>query len=131
MEGKVIKKLLKDNTEINTILGDRIYAVVTPQNITYPYINYAKSGNNRTTTQGFKKVSEESIYQINIYAQDYLDIIRITEAIKSALDYKHNITVADLKVSTIIPINEQDSEYDQKSNVYYRFLIYELSINKT
>ena len=125
MIGVAINTLLT-NDEIITYVGSRIYPMAIEENDTLPAIIYKVS--QRIPTYVKNEVIEEvATVEIMSFAFSYIEVLNISNAVRSALEFKNgniaNISIKQIRVEKI----EEDFDFD--SNVYYSKITFTIKTN--
>lgn len=110
-------KILKTDTALNTLLGERIYPVRLPQDVRMPAmcINRINDVEHGYTQQGPDHFVE-SILQIDCYGEQYVQAVLAAEYTQAAIDgYK-----GAWNTSPVGGVFLQDArtEYEETTNIY-------------
>ena len=113
-----IYSILRDNEEINKVVGNNIYPVVAPLNTKNPYIVFKRQIN----TQNDNKDSRYSIVtiELTIYSNNYQQSIQIAEMAKNTLENIYNKEVEGFKIKYIVNTSiDEDYNEDYYSQTMY------------
>jgi len=104
-------KLLIDDSDVNTLVGSRIYPNYVPQGVTLPAITYQEISGVRDTHMTGASGLVQARFQINCWCKTYPDSRTLANYIRIALspatdDYPK--TVVGTYISAIMLLNEND-----------------------
>lgn len=96
---KVVSFLLNDSHAVRTIVGNKIYGGASKQNTTPPLIVYAKQSAERQTPLNHDDdVVVDAIIDVIVVTKTYSELKSLGDAVRIALDYRQNQTIADVNV---------------------------------
>jgi hypothetical protein len=108
-----LRGALSGNSGVTTLVSTRIYPLKLPQNPTYEAISFQRISN--TPTNGNTDL-RESRWQINCWADTYVESQALALAVKTALEeYKDTTATPGIKQAYVA--NEQD-DYDDDAKVF-------------
>lgn len=115
MIGKAIYNILKNNSAVHNLIGDKIFPYAIEENTQLPVAVYRVP----VITPEYTKdgvVEEENKVEILALSNSYANCLDIGAAIRSALEYKkgtvENINIVQSRVDSI------EETYDFEGNVY-------------
>lgn len=106
---------LLQTTNVTTIVGDRIYPLVLPQDATLPAIVYRKRGTDPLTSlDGSALGVATSFFEFQSYANDYATCILLAEQLRTTLQSLndseiHNVSLEDEFDQHIAPSDQSDN----------------------
>ena len=98
--GKLIFQTLSNDSAITAYVGDKIYPVVAPYEVTNPYIVFLRMNDYGT---GYSKdgVWGDTIsFQVNVFSDKYIDSVDIANLVRKSFE-GHKISNAELAISNI------------------------------
>lgn len=113
-----IYSILRDNEEIKKMVGNNVYPVVAPLSTKNPYIVFKRQIN----IQNDNKDSRYSIVsiEINVYSNDYQQVLKIAELAKNTLEDVYNKEVESFKIKYIVSTSiDEDYNEDYYSQTMY------------
>lgn len=103
--GKEIYNILSSDTEVNRLVGEKIYPLIIPEGTKLPCIVYQRNYSNTYSKDGL--ANSESNVDITIISLDYDEASEISIAVFNALNMKTNDTI---KISRLISGDEVYAE---------------------
>jgi hypothetical protein len=97
---QAIYSLLSGDTSIQTMVGDRIYPLVAPQSITFPFLIYQESGHSRTASIAGNTMMRLFRCRIDGYSESYSDAKDIRDSVLDRL-VNYNGTVGNISIHYI------------------------------
>lgn len=80
-----VYSLLKNNATLNTLISGRIYPLVAPQNVSYPYMTYQVVSGIRMQCLKGNIYQGNFRFQIDVWGKTYSNVKAISEAVKDCL----------------------------------------------
>lgn len=77
--------LLKNNATLKTLVNERVYPLVAPQNVIKPYITYRVVTGLKLQCMGGQIYQGDYRMQLDCFSLTYLNVKAISEAVKNAL----------------------------------------------
>lgn len=77
--------LLKNNSTIKTLINERVYPMVAPQNVVKPYITYQVISGLKLQCMGGQIYQGDYRMQIDCFSLTYSNVKAMSEAVKNAL----------------------------------------------
>ena len=77
--------LLKNNATLKTLVNERVYPLVAPQNVIKPYITYRVVSGLRLQCIGGQIYQGDYRMQLDCFSLTYSNVKAISEAVKNAL----------------------------------------------
>lgn len=127
---KPIVRLLKTNTDITDIVGQKIFPLQAPPNYSLPMIIYAISDNQPQDSKDGKSTLDVYEMQITMLNRDYADIVKLANEVRSQLDYTKEYTYGGITLQLVYFIDEIeafDKDMDQ-SGTYIKTQTYGIRI---
>jgi len=98
--GKAIFKILKDNSDVNALVGTRIYPMVARQGTDFPFIIYDVLSDDPTDyKEGVSSLDTTSI-MVSVYSETYSQAADLAKKVRTALD-RQSGTIDGIKVQSI------------------------------
>jgi len=125
---QAIKKELLTDSGITSLIGERLYYVKAPQDVTKPYIVFLKaSGPREYSHDGVSKLAHPR-FQFSCFATTYYEAKQIAEAIRAAIEAFSGTMGGDggVEVGSCFYINESDI-YEEDTRLFHvavDYLIY-------
>ena len=123
---KAIYSILYTDTEIQSIVGNRIFPNVVPdkdsnnENIDYPLIVMRRTELSPEYTKCTDCKDDETVVELTIYANSYFQAVDLAEDVRSALEFYKGV-VEDINISMIRLAGATE---DYVESVYYQQLIF-------
>jgi len=90
--GKGIFKLLKDNSDVNALVGTRIFPMVARQGTDFPFIIYDVLTDDPTDyKEGVSSLDTTSV-MVSVYSETYSQAADLAKKVRTALD-RQSITI--------------------------------------
>lgn len=109
---------LKANSELNSLIGGRIYPSVAPQNVTYPCIVYQMISNNDLSSFGGEVYENRVRFQFDIYDARIGICKQVLASFKNAIykfrKYPHNLFTMD--------------RYEKETRLYREMIDFKLTL---
>ena len=123
--GKVINSVLKADATVNSLVGDKIYQIVIPEDVsTYPVIVYERSN---VTPTYFKDTLTSADVIVNIFSidDDYASSVELGDAIINALNgYRGTVSGINVVSTRLVNLDETYAE-----GAYIQKIIFNFKIN--
>jgi hypothetical protein len=128
LEDSLATKLMA-TTAVYNLVGNRVYCVEAPQNVTTPYLVIQKISELPTHSHdGYSHLKEARI-QFSAFSPLYLTVKAINKAIFDALDsYKGLLCTGGISVQSAFFDDEVDL-YDAEAGLHYTAVDYIVSYN--
>lgn len=109
--GKVIYKLLSQNEELESLVGNKIYPLVAENSATYPFVVFYRNGiSNNPNKDGY---GEDNVnYTIVVVSNKYSESIEIANKIRQTIEFKRYVT-DDMEIYDSHMINIDESFYEE------------------
>lgn len=114
-----IKALIETATS-NLASSTSVYAVLAPQGSTKPYVTFEVLNETVTNVMGTETTPTEALFQINVFADTFLEIVNITNDMRTAFN-RYSGTINSVVVQDIFFENRNDF-YDEQDRDYQRTL---------
>ncbi len=102
--GKIITSLLKANTSLVALVGNRIFPLVAKEGTTFPFVVYRRTS---VSPQYCKdgRASETASVDIVVASNTYTSSIEVADLVREALDckaavYQERVTVRNIEMVT-------------------------------
>lgn len=114
-----IYSILTSDSDINTVVANRVYPSQQEQEVEYPSITYETFGNE--SFQSFSGISGLAVrrVQINIWASDFDQLCSLAEQVRLALQ-TYRGTVATIEIQNVTYENMGDMPFNDEVKVYHR-----------
>jgi hypothetical protein len=119
--GKAIYSLLSADTVLTTLIGDKLYSLVAPEDTALPFVVYERSYTNTFTKDGL--ATSDSTIKFTVVADTYIKSIDISEAIDAVLNCFKG-TVDTIKINDV-QLSSGDESYVE--GVYIQSMVYDVS----
>lgn len=134
MIGDIIFTLLSENSNVASIVGNRIYAVEIPQLKPFPAIVFNQISNTPTNTKGADGASTMDTIRVQVtcLGESYSQLELLATYVRAALDYKFMQTTAGSLIYNIAFLSENQA-FDSGSGqdgVYLKYQDYQLTIKR-
>jgi hypothetical protein len=128
---KYIQSILEENEEVKEILGNdehKIFPLLQPDNLKFPYIVHSRASLNVTYTKDYPLTygwTNEVIYVVNCVSSDFIQVLELANAVRHALEGYYwkdeNIRIDPIQL-------QQVSEYTIDDFTYVEELQFRISI---
>jgi len=115
-EGKAIYSILTSDSDINAIVGSRVYPQIAAQGASFPFIVYLLDDLEPSDTKSGVSTLDEVRYEIVAAAETYAVLADLTEKIRTALD-RYTGTVAGVVIDSI-QFTDLDTANDDNNEVF-------------
>ena len=131
MIGKVVYYRLSNNVNVATIVGNRIYQDMPPQDVAFPFMVYTITNTEPTGTKDYSTKSVQDLIQVQIdmYTRKIVDASNLASYVRTALD-GYTGTYLSLTIQQTRFLNDASGDADMEMGVYYRTQDYEFHIHK-
>lgn len=123
--GKLIYSLLTEDSELSSIIYQKVYPLVADNNTTFPYVVYQRNGlqNKQSTKDGY--CEDSCNYTVVAVSNKYDEVIEIANHIRRILE-RLTIVTDDVTLynNKLIGADEQYSD-----NAYIQRLNFQCTIN--
>lgn len=103
--GKVVSNILLNDSNVNALVGNKIYPVFEKQGTTYPYIIFSRGDVVQEGTKDYIPYCESCYVNIYIYSEQYSMGLDIASAVYDALVHKsgtyNNINISDIRMTSM------------------------------
>ncbi len=97
-----IYSCLSSDSEISSLVEDRIYPLTAPEGTIAPYITYQNIIDTALTSVQGENYAQKTRFQIDIFDKEYLKVLEIAGAVKNALfgleDTVYNFSSRDIPI---------------------------------
>jgi hypothetical protein len=115
-EGKALYSILTSDSDINAIVGTRVYPQIAAQGASFPFIVYLLDDLEPSDTKSGVSTLDEVRYEIVAAAETYAVLADLTEKIRTALD-RYTGTVAGVVIDSI-QFTDLDTANDDNNEVF-------------
>lgn len=132
MIGKIIYYQLSNDANVASIVGNRIYMDMPPQDVAFPFIVYSINGTAPTNTKDYntKSVLDSLTIQIDMYTRKVTDSANLSNYVRNRLDgYQGEFLGMTIKQTRFL--DEVSGDRDMEMGVYYRSQDYEFHLHKS
>lgn len=127
--GKVIYSLLSASTDLQAIVGQKIFPVVIPEKTGMPAMVYALEGNQPTQIKQAASPIDVLTYSITIFVDDFAEAQAAMDAVRAALDQQSG-TIAGAEIDNITFQGEADEPYDFEKQFFVVSHSYEIRMHR-
>lgn len=99
-EGKAIYSILTSDSDVNAIVGTRVYPQIAAQEAAFPFVVYVLQNVDPSDTKSGVSTLDEVRYDIIVASENYAQASDLTEKIRTALD-RYSGTVAGVVIDSI------------------------------
>ena len=99
-EGKAIYSILTSDSDVNAIVGTRVYPQIAAQEAAFPFVVYVLQDTSPSDTKSGVSTLDEVRYDIVVASENYAEASDLTEKIRTALD-RYSGTVAGVVIDSI------------------------------
>jgi hypothetical protein len=117
---KTIHTLLSSNTELTTILSDKIFPLVANSDTTFPFITYKKQSVNIEYCKD-GAVSDVFNVEIIVASKTYNESVKIAELVRKSMELKKKDNIKSIRLTS--------SSEDYNEDTYIQNLIFEVKIS--
>ena len=115
-EGKALYSILTSDSDVNAIVGTRVYPQIAAQGASFPFIVYLLDDLEPSDTKSGVSTLDEVRYEIVAAAETYAVLADLTEKIRTALD-RYTGTVAGVVIDSI-QFTDLDTANDDNNEVF-------------
>lgn len=115
--GTAIYNLLKDDSAVGAIIGDKIYPGIIPENTAYPAVRYTELVQTYDQSKDGPIETGNHIFEVHIFSYEYAQVHRIATAIKSALNW-YSGTVNGVVIERIWRDEQSDEAYQDEKGIF-------------
>lgn len=84
--GKAVYAILTGDATVSGLVSTRVYPVRAPQDVSYPYVVYTPTNTTPTDTKDGVSPLDVIGVQVDVYDDNYDDMVTLAGAIRNALD---------------------------------------------
>jgi len=99
-EGKAIYSILTSDSDVNAIVGTRVYPQIAAQEAAFPFVVYVLQNVDPSDTKSGVSTLDEVRYDFIVASENYAEASDLTEKIRTALD-RYSGTVAGVVIDSI------------------------------
>ena len=99
-EGKAIYSILTSDSDVNAIVGTRVYPQIAAQEAAFPFVVYVLQNVDPSDTKSGVSTLDEVRYDIIVASENYAQASDLTGKIRTALD-RYSGTVAGVVIDSI------------------------------
>jgi hypothetical protein len=99
-EGKAIYSILTSDSDVNAIVGTRVYPQIAAQEAAFPFVVYVLQNVDPSDTKSGVSTFDEVRYDFIVASENYAEASDLTEKIRTALD-RYSGTVAGVVIDSI------------------------------
>lgn len=115
-EGKAIYSILTGDSDVNAIVGTRVYPQIAAQEAAFPFVVYVLQDTSPSDTKSGVSTLDEVRYDIVVASETYAEASDLTNKIRTALD-RYTGTVAGVVIDSIQFI-DLDADNDPGTETY-------------
>lgn len=118
---KHIYSLLKQDSQLGEMVGDKIYPLVAEESVTYPFVIFSKETVNGNYSKDLLMYDSATI-SVAIAANNYFETVNIAERVRAILEnhrdsYFYNILLENVTEEYIEDAFVQQLQFSAKINV--------------
>lgn len=118
---KHIYSLLKEDSQLGEMVGDKIYPLVAEESVTYPFVIFSKETVNGNYSKDLLMYDSATI-SVAIAANNYFETVNIAERVRAILEnhrdsYFYNILLENVTEEYIEDAFVQQLQFSAKINV--------------
>lgn len=118
---KHIYSLLKEDSQLGEMVGDKIYPLVAEESVTYPFVIFSKETVNGNYSKDLLMYDSATI-SVAIAANNYFETVNIAERVRTILEnhrdsYFYNILLENVTEEYIEDAFVQQLQFSAKINV--------------
>jgi len=118
MIGKVVHNALLQSSEVEALIGSRVFPVIIPQNQdTLPVITYQISNLNVIKSKSTASTFDGDV-ELNLYAAEYSTIQDLTQKVINALDRSIATNTIDSQTVNYFSFNSYSDGFEEDREVY-------------
>ena len=99
-EGKAIYSILTSDSDVNAIVGTRVYPQIAAQEAAFPFVVYVLQNVDPSDTKSGVSTLDEVRYDFIVASENYAEASDLTEKIRTALD-RYSGSVAGVVIDSI------------------------------
>ena len=99
-EGKAIYSILTSDSDVNAIVGTRVYPQIAAQEAAFPFVVYVLQNVDPSDTKSGVSTLDEVRYDFIVASENYAEASDLTEKIRTALD-RYSRSVAGVVIDSI------------------------------
>ena len=127
--GKAIYSILKDDSTVGAVIGDRIYPNVAMQTSAFPFVVYQVTGDSPTDTKDGVSDLDENAILILCYSQTYSEASTLADKVRTALDrVDGTYEGVELQGIQYLSYNEDFDVKDDDDGVYVKSLNFRIRL---
>jgi len=115
-EGKAIYSILTSDSDVNAIVGTRVYPQIAAQGAAFPFVVYVLQDTSPSDTKSGVSTLDEIRYDIVVASETYAEASDLTNKIRTALD-RYTGTVESVVIDSIQFI-DLDADNDPGTETY-------------
>jgi len=105
--GKAIYAILSVDTDVNSIVGSKIFPLVAENGTTFPFLCYTREGLQPSTGTKDGYVGDLVTFRVDVVAESYNQLIDLADAVRQCLEKRYHASSGlILKETYLSGINE-------------------------
>jgi len=116
MLGKLIRNILVNDTDVNAIVGSKVFPMMASDDISYPYIVIEKEGHETSDTKDGKSCLDIIEYQIYMFSETNAEISDLGIKVRNALD-RYSGTLEGLEIQSV-KFTDEELQYSDNDRVF-------------
>lgn len=118
---KYIYNLLINDSQLNELVGEKIYPIIAEESVTYPFVIFTKESVNGNYTKDLLLYDTANI-SVAVVANNYFQTVKIAERIRSILEnhrdaYFFNILLENVTEDYVEDAFVQQLNFSAKINI--------------
>ncbi|WP_215225856.1 hypothetical protein [Echinicola shivajiensis] len=123
---EVIYDVLSNSTELSNIFGANIFPLVGSEGKPLPILLYQINQVDVNHTKTSKSLQDGYLLKINVFSEDYKQVIDAVKILKELLDFKSFTDEEDNVIIDLVRFSSYTDEFEESSEVYFRNINFEL-----
>lgn len=123
--GKLIYQNMANDAAIVEYVGDKIWPVVAPYEVTNPYIVFTRTNDYSSAYTKDGIVGDTITFQINVFSDKYVDSVEIANLVRNSFE-GHKISNTELAICNIRMTNASEQFVE---DTYIQTLAFECQTN--
>lgn len=118
--GKIIYSAITSDTELNSVLNNRIYPLVAPNDTELPFVVYNRTNVYSTNHTKDGWLNEDCSFQISVVSNKYEESIELADKVRELFE-NCTISTSSLSITNVrlTSSNEMFNEDEYIQNLYF------------
>ncbi len=128
MIGAAIYGILSGASAVTSLVSDRIYPTVAPQNSTKPFITYSTVTNTPSDTKSGASKVDHILVQFDVYGDTPLSVEGVSEALRVTLDFIAPATYNSVLIDGVSFRGERGATVEEDFEIFNRSADYRFRV---